>query len=139
MSFILYRYITYLLPLFIDAALPAVQREISGRPPNDPVRLTLEYLSQRAVGLQHPVPLETIIDHLQGLGVEISPNGFPQTVLAASRAGDYFIGSGQHGYFLIDTIDDALVMRDFYQMRIQAEQQHLDNLRTQAGIVGWSI
>ena len=30
--------------------LPAVRREIQSRQPNDPVRVTLEYLLQRAVG-----------------------------------------------------------------------------------------
>ena len=64
---------------------------------------------------------------------------FLDTVLAASRAGDYFIGSGRHGYFLIDTVQDAEEMRDFYDVRINAEQQNLANLRRQAQLVGWNI
>jgi hypothetical protein len=119
--------------------LPAVQREINNRQPNDPVRLTLEFLSQRGVGYQHSVPLADIVAHLQAQNVPISATGFQQTVLAASRDADYYIGSGNRGYFLIDTIDDARVMRDFYEARIQAEQQNLDNLRRQALQVGWHL
>jgi hypothetical protein len=119
--------------------LPAVQREINRRAPNDAVRLTLEYLLANAVGRNHPVPLPTIVAHLQGLGAHITETGFQQTVLAASRAGDYFIGSGRHGYFLIDTVQDAEEMRDFYDVRINAEQQNLANLRRQAQLVGWNI
>jgi hypothetical protein len=119
--------------------LPAVQREIQARQPNDPVRLTLEYLSQHAVGHQNPVPLDRIVAHLQGQGVNITNTGFQQTVLSASRAADYFIGSGSRGYFLINTIADAIVMRDFYETRIRAEQQNLANLRRQALPFGWNL
>jgi len=119
--------------------LPAVQREINNRRANDPVRLTLEYMMRHAVGRNNAVPLPTIVAHLQGAGASISETGFQQTVLAASRDGDYFIGSGRHGYFLIDTIADAREMRDFYETRIRAEQQNLDNLRRQAQHLGWNI
>jgi hypothetical protein len=97
--------------------LPAVQREIQRRRSNDPVRITLEYMSQHAVGHQNPVPLGRIVAYLQAQGGDISETGFQQTVLAALRNADYFIGSGSRGYFLIDTIADAIVMRDFYETR----------------------
>ena len=119
--------------------LPAVQRAIQARQPNDPIRLTLEYLSQNGVGHQNPVPLDRIVAHLQTQGVNITNTGFQQTVLKASRAADYYIGSGSRGYFLIDTIDDAIVMRDFYATRIQAEQQNLANLRRQALPFRWNL
>jgi len=119
--------------------LPAVQREIANRPANDSVRLTLEYLIQHGIGHQNPVPLIVIVQHLNDNGIQISETGFQQTVLAASRDADYFIGSGNRGYFLIDTVDDARVMQRFYNTRISAEQQNLDNLRRQATNVGWTI
>jgi hypothetical protein len=37
--------------------LPAVQREINSRPPNDPIRVTLECHLQNAVGRQNAVPV----------------------------------------------------------------------------------
>jgi len=40
---------------------------------------------------------------------------------------------------LIETLQDAEEMRDFYEERITAEQQNLDNLRRQAAAVGWNI
>src|SRR5438876_12436430 len=119
--------------------IPAVQREINNRQPNDPVRVALEYLLQNAVGRQNPVPLPTIVAHLQARGINISETGFQQTVLAGSRDRDFYIGSGRRGYFLIDNIADTEEMRDFYETRIRAEQQNLDNLRRQARAVGWNI
>jgi len=54
--------------------LPAVQREIQNRQPNDVVRLTLEYLSQHAVGHQNPIPLDRIVAHLQAQGETLGSN-----------------------------------------------------------------
>jgi hypothetical protein len=119
--------------------LPAVQRQIDRRPPNDPVRAALEFLMQHGVGHQNSVTLETIVLHLNGRGMGITEKGFQQTVLAESRDRDFYIGSGPRGYFLIDTIADAQEMRDFYETRIQAEQQNLNNLRRQAAHVGWTV
>ena len=119
--------------------LPVVRREIQSRQPNDPVRVTLEYLLQRAVGRQNAVPLPTIVTDLRARGVNLTETGFQQTVLAQSRDGDYVIGSGRRGDFLIDSQQDAEEMRDFYEERIRAEQQNLDNLRRQARAVGWNI
>ena len=119
--------------------LPAVHREIANRQPNDPIRQTLEYLIQHGIGHLNPVPLPIIVQHLNDNGILISETDFQQTVLATSRDADYFIGSSNRGYFLIDTIDDARVMQRFYTTRISAEQQNLDNLRRQARNVGWNI
>ncbi len=41
--------------------------------------------------------------------------------------------------YLIDTIGDAIEMRDFYDNRIKAENNNLDSLRRQAKNVGWNI
>ena len=119
--------------------LPAVRREINFRHPQDPVRVTLEYLLQHAVGRSNAVPLRTIVTYLQSRGLALTETGFQQTILAESRAADYFIGSGPRGYFLIDARGDAEQMKDFYENRIRAEEQNLANLRRQAAAVGWNI
>jgi hypothetical protein len=119
--------------------LPAVRQQIAVRGLRDPVRATLEYLLNNAVGRHNAVTLDSIVTHLQGAGFNMTSTGFQQSVLAASRSADYFIGSGHSGYFLIDNIGDAQEMRDFYETRIRAETQNLDNLRTQAVAVGWQI
>src|SRR5580658_9056636 len=103
--------------------LPAVRQEIARRPPNDPVRLTLEYLLIHGVGRHNSVPQPDIVAHLQTMGVNLSVTGFQQTVLAESRSSAFYIGSGNRGCFLIDTRADAMVMRDFYRTRIDREQQ----------------
>jgi hypothetical protein len=53
---------------------------------------------------------------------------------ASSRGAEkeIFIGSNDHGlgrgYFLIQDKDDAEIMRQWYQHRIQVEQEHLIQL-----------
>lgn len=100
--------------------LPAVRREIDSREPNDPVRITLEYLLQRALGRQNAVPLSKIVADLRLQGLALTETGFQHTVLAQSRDGDYFIGSGRRGYFLIDTQYDAEKMRRFLRRAHQS-------------------
>jgi hypothetical protein len=121
--------------------LPAVQHEIAIRPPNDPVRLTLEFLLINGVGCHNSVPQGDIVAHLQTRAVNISVKGFQQTVLAESRSAAFYIGSGNRGCFLIDTRADAMVMRDFYRTRIDREQQNLNNLLNLANPppLSWNI
>jgi hypothetical protein len=119
--------------------LPAVHREILNRQPNDPVRMTLEFLLTGGAGKSNAVTLRTIVAHLNERGIDISENQWQTTVLADSRRADFFIGSGGTGYFLIETVDDAREMADFYDTRIQAEQENVANLRRQAGNVGWTV
>jgi hypothetical protein len=92
--------------------LPAVRREINSRHRNDPVRMTLEYLLENAVGRRNAIPLPRIVAELGRRGLRLTETGLQQTVLAESRDGDYFIGSGGRGYFSIDTRADAEEMRD---------------------------
>jgi hypothetical protein len=119
--------------------LPAVQREIANRSPQDPVRVTLEYMLRHAVGRANAVPLGTIVAALRSLSIRMTKTGFQQTILAESRGADYFIGSGPRGMFLIETMDDAAAMRNFYDRRIAAERQNRKNLRRQAALVGWTL
>jgi hypothetical protein len=119
--------------------LPAVQRQINQRRPDDPVRVTLEFLMQNAVGRTNAVPLDAIIKHLKQRKIQMSETDFQQGILAKSRSADYFIGSGRRGYFLIDDIRDAEEMRDFYTDRITAETQNLGKLRREAQKAGWTI
>ena len=119
--------------------LPAVRRKISILAPRDPMRLALQYLLTAAVGRNNAVPLRVLVTYLRRRGVDITPTGFQQTILAESRSSDFFIGSNHRGYFLIDTIADAREMRNFYRRRIRAEQQNLTNLATRAQRIGWNL
>jgi hypothetical protein len=119
--------------------LPAVRHKVDALPQRDRTRVALQYLLNIAVGRMNAVPLSMLVADLRRRRIDITETGFQQTILAESRHSDYFIGSSRHGYFLIDTIDDARAMRDFYERRIAAEQQNLDNLRRQARNVGWRL
>ena len=119
--------------------IPAVRREIANRDFDDPVRLTLEFLLENAVGRVNSVPIRRILEHLESNEIVMSPNGFQQSILAESRRSDFFIGSGNRGMFLIDSEGDAARMRDFYRNRISAEQANLDNLVNTARDIGWQL
>lgn len=120
--------------------LPAVHRAIAAHnSPSDPVGEALKYLLNSAVGHGNAVPLEKVVAHLVSIGISMSPTDFQQTVLAESRNSDFFIGSGPRGYFLINSIDDARAMKEFYEARITAEKRNLDNLERQSRLVGWNL
>ena len=65
--------------------LAAVRRKISTRQPNDPVRMTLEYLLENAVGRQNAVPLPTIAAELRSRAPQhlTSAVGSPSTPVRA--------------------------------------------------------
>ena len=112
------------MPFVLDA------RRLANRlPANDPLRLTLEFLLQNAVGRGNAVPFSQIDRHLQRHGVAMSMQTFQHTVLQATRAGTVFIASFNQGYFLIQNQDDAITMRDWYRNRIRSEARNLRNLR----------
>ena len=77
--------------------LPAVRREIQSRQPNNPVRVTLEYPLQRAVGRHNAVPLPTIVADLRVQGLNLTETGFNKHFWLNRAMCDYFIGSGQRG------------------------------------------
>lgn len=119
--------------------LPAVRREISQRGPRDPVRVVLEFLLENGVGRSNSVSWARIDDALKTSGITMSKPEFQQSVLAESRRNKYFIGWGNKGYFLIDSINDARGCANYYRNRIAAETQNLRNLEAASTDCGWSL
>jgi hypothetical protein len=122
--------------------LPAAKNVIAGLPANDPLRITLEEMISRGhIGRAHPIRHDDIVAAVNArIPVPITKTIWQTTVLKRSRTGDCFIGSGSHGYFIIDTIEDTITMRDFYESRIKSEQDHLTNLKNQVSAqCGWTI
>lgn len=113
----------------VAAALPA----------NDPLKVVLEYLLLNGVGRSNAIPVDGILQELANHGTTISAVEFQQTILKDTRGGDIFIASSNRGYFLIDDIDDARVMKRFYEARIAAESAHLANLHYLASTLGWQL
>lgn len=113
---------------FVDSARVAVQR----LPQGDSTRVVLEYLLQHGLGRLSARPWPLLEAHLKANGILISQQQFQQGILAATRSGDIFIGSNDHGtgrgYFLIQDRDDAEFAREFYSRRIAAQQTNLDRL-----------
>ena len=113
---------------FINSARLAIQQ----LPQGDLTRVVLEYLLQHGLGRVNARPWSQIEADLSANGIYISQQQFQQGILAASRAGDIFIGSNDHGtgrgYFLIQDRDDAEFAREFYNRRIAAQQANLDHL-----------
>jgi hypothetical protein len=120
---------------FINDAQQAVQNLA----PGNPLRLTLEFLLANGGGRNNARPMGEVLDHLAANGVVLTGPRFQTSVLKQTRLGSIFIGSGPRGYFLIETPEDAMVMRDFYQSRIASEQLQLDHLRDLAAQMGWQL
>lgn len=102
-------------------------------------RLTLEFLLANAAGRANARPIDDILRHLHDNGIDIGPSKFQTTILADSRVGDIFIGSGQKGYYLIEDEDDARATLDFYEARIASEMQRIKHLKELALSLGWSL
>jgi hypothetical protein len=112
---------------------------IAKRPNTDRVAITLKYLLQKALGRKNAVPIETVLKHLAGKGHKLNKEQFQTTILKSTRASDIFIASSKKGVFLIEDVNDARTMADFYSERIKAEKANLEKLRTLATLEGWNI
>lgn len=119
--------------------LPDAQKAVNDpATPND-VRLTLQFLIAKAQGRHNAKPIHDILHHLASNGVHMGASRFQTTILAGSREGDVFIGSGQHGYFLIVDIDDARATLEFYESRIASEVARIAHLKQLALANNWTI
>lgn len=121
--------------------LKAAHDRAKALPATDRTRVVLEYLLQHGVGRANAVKWKVLSAYLEAKGVPMSQIVFQHTILAASRSSssDYFIASSRLGYFLIETPDDAIAMRDWYQDRIAQETSNLSNLIKQAQAQGWTL
>ncbi len=120
---------------FVASAKARVQQ----LPPQDPMRVTLSYLLQTAIGRRNAVPVDRVVDHINSsiLGINISREKFQTTILNDTRAGDIFIGTSANGIYLIETRDDAIATKEFYESRIQSELARIANLKMQVVNQGW--
>ena len=116
----------------------AARREVADRANigNDPVRLTLEFLLENAVGRANAIPITTVIESLE---LDIEYKDFQQQILGASRRGDYFIGSGTSGIYLIETPEDLEAMQNFYLRKMRTQRRNFNHLATVAGRVNWQM
>jgi hypothetical protein len=114
------------------AFIKSVASEVAGLRPNDPYRVCLEYLDQKARGRAQAKTWTEIEAELTTHGINMSREEFQQTLLKRSRGGNIFIGSNDHGpfrgYFLIVDEEDAEIAREFYCRRIHTQQTNLDHL-----------
>ena len=121
------------------AFLQDVQQAIGDPATPESLRITLEFLRANAVGRSNAVPLEQILEHLELNGYPMNGPKFQTTILADTRVGDIFIGSGSRGYFLIETEENAQATLDFYHSRVASELERIRHLKELASSCGWSI
>ena len=120
------------------AFLGDARARIRRLPEGDPLRITLEYLNENAVGWQNAVPIDEVRAHLATQGHEMSKSQFQQTILKDTREGTIFIGVAHgKGIYLIETRADAAKTKEFYDSRIGAELAHLGNLERLVEDQGW--
>ena len=123
--------------------LPAVSARIAALPPTEPERIFLEFMEVNAVGRANSKAWSIIESHLHTRGIILNQRQFQQGILKRTREGNVYIGSNDHGvgrgYFIIDEIEDAELMRNWYQTRIDRENVRLAHLRSVAALSGWTI
>jgi len=92
----------------------------------------LTYLVANAVGRANAQPWKKINAHLRSFqpSIVMKKQDFQHGLLAHSRSQNYFIGSSNKGFFIIDDIGDARASASYYISRIQAETLHLAQLRS---------
>ena len=112
--------------------LSSVQESVIHYTEGTPERIILDYLLAHGVGRANAQPWSAIEAELSRYGFEWRLQTFQQGLLKASREGDMYIGSNDHGeyrgYFIIADRKDAELMADWYKRRISVEQSRLDNL-----------
>lgn len=96
--------------------------------PDDPERIVLEYLLEKAVGIKNAKTWKEIGEMLARKGIRMKKKEFQNTVLKTSRKGPHFIGSCREGYFIIDSHEDFVAMYNFYKTRIRQEVSNRNKL-----------
>ena len=119
----------------------AARARVANLPKGSEERIILEFLLNNGVGRANAQPWNQIEAHLAAHGITMSQQKFQQGLLKETRENDIFIGSNDHGhargYFLIEDISDAEMMRDWYTRRMRVEKSRLDNLKKQSKVMGW--
>lgn len=94
-----------------------VNAHMSTLPKGSIEHILYRYLFRNAVGRTNVKTWGAIKAHLSASGHTLSKTGFQQGILKRSRAGTIFIASHDNGpyrgYFLIDSQQDAELMRDW--------------------------
>lgn len=90
----------------------------------------LTFLVNNAVGKANAKSWKKINAHLRSLPTPIVmvKQDFQHGLLSHSRENNYFIGSSNKGFFIIDDIQDARASASYYRSRIQSETMHLSQL-----------
>lgn len=90
----------------------------------------LSFLTINGVGRANAKSWKKINAHLRSLPTPIVmvKQDFQHGLLAHSRAHNYFIGSSNKGFFIIDDVQDARTSAAYYRSRIQSETMHLSQL-----------
>ncbi len=90
----------------------------------------LSFLISNAVGRTNAKSWKKINAHLRNLPTPIVmvKQDFQHGLLSHSRANNYFIGSSNRGFFIIDDVQDARTSAGYYRSRIQSETMHLSQL-----------
>ncbi len=93
-------------------------------------RKILEVMLEHCVGRANAKNWGELERLFEQRGIRVSRNVFQQQ--HTDRQGDIFVGSNDHGevrgYFLIQDLQDAQIMRGWYENRMAATRANMDNL-----------
>ena len=102
--------------------------------PGSPEEACVQLLLKTAVGRARARTLADVATELNALGYSTLKKGpitgawVQRFVVRPSRKTSAFIASGVDGIFVIESVEDAQVMLDFYKNRIAAENENMGYL-----------
>ena len=97
----------------------------------------LKYMINNAFGANNAKSLSEVKD---AIGYKGPTNNFQQQiVLPFKRESTFFIGSSNKGIFIVSSKEDAEIVVDFYQKRIDSETNQLNNLKNVMNYYGITI
>ncbi|HHV41909.1 MAG: hypothetical protein ACOX7D_03825 [Alphaproteobacteria bacterium] len=116
------------------------QGPLSNHKKNPEMVETVRFMLEHAVGVDHAIATQRIVDHLQENGYDIrNKEDWQITVLGPLRENGIIIGSKRSkGMFLISSEFDARIVVSQMQERISKESERLQLLIDMVSEVGWS-
>ena len=102
---------------------------------------SVRYMLDNAVGVYNAISTGRIVEHLQDMGYPTeSREDWQINILGPLRRNGIFIGSKRDtGMFIIQDINDAKIVIEQIERRIDEETSRLEILRRMVADVGWAI
>ena len=100
------------------------------------IRLTVVFLTERALGRRNAVTGESIVRHLKRKGIRMSVEQWQKGVLVYLMESAVFVGVCDRGFFVIVDEEDVAVAEEYLGAQVDAVIRRLAILRHRAEAAG---